>query len=74
VLVAEGGIVGRFTLYVKDREPVYEYNWFTQACYRIAGPPRGGSRRPIALGEEALTPAEQATLKKMHAAAESARH
>jgi arylsulfatase A-like enzyme len=37
VLVAEGGIVGGFTLYVKDRKPVYEYNWFTQARYKITG-------------------------------------
>src|SRR5262249_25421808 len=37
VLVAEGGVVGGFTLYVKDRKPVYEYNWFTQARYKIAG-------------------------------------
>jgi arylsulfatase len=38
VLVAAGGIVGGYTLYVKDRKPVYEYNWFTQARYKIAGP------------------------------------
>jgi arylsulfatase len=149
VLVAEGGIVGGFTLYVKDRKPVYEYNWFTQARYKIAGPAalpagpctivvdfaydgggvgKGGTvtltvngkeaakgrvektepvrfsadetfdvgcdtgspvsadyRSPfpftgtikkveLTLGEEKLTQEEHATLKKMHAAAESARH
>jgi hypothetical protein len=37
VLVAEGGIVGGFTLYVKDRKPVYEYNCFTADRYRIIG-------------------------------------
>jgi arylsulfatase len=36
VLVAAGGIVGGYTLYVKDRIPTYEYNWFTQSRYRIA--------------------------------------
>ncbi|HEY6476150.1 MAG TPA: arylsulfatase, partial [Polyangia bacterium] len=38
VLVAAGGVVGGYTLYVKDRKPVYEYNWFTQARYKVAGP------------------------------------
>ena len=37
VLVAAGGVVGGYTLYVKDRRPVYEYNWFTQARYKVAG-------------------------------------
>jgi arylsulfatase A-like enzyme len=37
VLVAAGGVVGGYTLYVKDRKPVYEYNWFTQARYKITG-------------------------------------
>ncbi|HVZ88237.1 MAG TPA: arylsulfatase [Polyangia bacterium] len=40
VLVAEGGVVGGFTLYVKDGKPTYEYNWFTQARYKITGPDR----------------------------------
>ena len=40
VLVAEGGVVGGFTLYVKDGRPTYEYNWFTQARYKITGPER----------------------------------
>jgi arylsulfatase len=30
--------VGGFSLYVKDRKPVYEYNCFTADRYRIAGP------------------------------------
>jgi arylsulfatase len=37
VLVAAGGVVGGYTLYVKDRRPVYEYNWFTQARYKVTG-------------------------------------
>ena len=37
VLVAEGGIVGGFTLYVKDGRPTYEYNWFTQDRYKVTG-------------------------------------
>jgi arylsulfatase len=37
VLVAAGGIVGGYTLYIKDRKPVYEYNWFTQARYKVTG-------------------------------------
>lgn len=37
VLVAAGGIVGGYTLYVQDRRPVYEYNWFTQARYKVTG-------------------------------------
>ncbi len=38
VLVAAGGVVGGYTLYIKDRKPIYEYNWFTQARYKVAGP------------------------------------
>jgi hypothetical protein len=37
VLVAEGGIVGGFTLFVKDRKPVYEYNYFTANRYQVKG-------------------------------------
>jgi hypothetical protein len=36
VLVAAGGTVGGYTLYVKDRKPVYEYNWFTQERFKVA--------------------------------------
>ena len=38
VLVAAGGTVGGYTLFVQDGKPTYEYNWFGQARYRIAGP------------------------------------
>ena len=36
VLVAEGGLSAGFTLYVKDRKPVYEYNWFDEDRYTIS--------------------------------------
>jgi len=36
VLVAEGGMPGGFTLYVKDGKPVYEYNYFAHERYTIA--------------------------------------
>ena len=35
VIVAAGGIVGGYALYVKGRKPVYEYNWFSQARYKV---------------------------------------
>ena len=35
VLVAAGGNVGGYALYIKDRKPVYEYNWFSQARYKV---------------------------------------
>jgi arylsulfatase A-like enzyme len=35
VLVAAGGTVGGYTLFVKDGKPTYEYNWFGQQRYRI---------------------------------------
>src|SRR5262249_14265780 len=35
--VAAGGIVGGYTLYIKNGIPNYEYNWFTQDRYRVAG-------------------------------------
>ena len=34
VLVAAGGSVAGYALYVKGRRPVYEYNWFSQARYK----------------------------------------
>ena len=37
VLVAAGGVVGGYTLYVKDRRPIYEYNCFTADRYRVVG-------------------------------------
>ncbi|MDD5319452.1 MAG: arylsulfatase [Methylococcales bacterium] len=36
VLVAEGGVVGGFTLYIKDGRPAYEYNYATQSRYKVA--------------------------------------
>ncbi len=35
VLVAAGGVVGGYSLFVKDGAPTYEYNWFGQARYRV---------------------------------------
>jgi arylsulfatase len=35
VLVAAGGIVAGYVLYVKDGKPTYEYNWFSQQRYKI---------------------------------------
>jgi arylsulfatase len=35
VLVAAGGVVGGYSLFVKDGKPTYEYNWFGQARYRV---------------------------------------
>lgn len=35
VLVAAGGTVGGYSLFVKDGKPVYEYNWFGQNRYRV---------------------------------------
>jgi arylsulfatase A-like enzyme len=35
VLVAAGGGVGGYTLFVKGGKPVYEYNWFSMTRYRV---------------------------------------
>ena len=35
VLVAAGGTVGGYALYVKDGKLTYEYNWFTQQRYKV---------------------------------------
>jgi arylsulfatase len=35
VLVAEGGVPGGYTLYIKDGKPVYEYNYFAHERYKI---------------------------------------
>jgi arylsulfatase len=40
VLVAAGGNVGGYTLFVKDGKPTYEYNYFTVERYKIAGKER----------------------------------
>jgi arylsulfatase A-like enzyme len=37
-LVAAGGIVGGYALFIKDGKPNYEYNWFTQTRYKISAP------------------------------------
>jgi arylsulfatase A-like enzyme len=37
VLVAEGGVPGGYTLYVKDGKPVYEYNYFAHERTKITG-------------------------------------
>jgi arylsulfatase len=37
VLVAAGGVVGGFSLYVKDGQLTYEYNYVTQARYKVTG-------------------------------------
>jgi hypothetical protein len=36
VLVAEGGVGGGFTLYIKDGKPVYEYNFMAHGHYKVA--------------------------------------
>src|SRR5262249_10155445 len=35
VLVAAGGIVAGYTLYVQEGKPTYEYNWFSQQRYKV---------------------------------------
>jgi arylsulfatase len=47
VLVAAGGNVGGYTLFIKDGKPNYEYNYFTVERFRIAG-------------QDALTPGKHA--------------
>lgn len=37
MLVAAGGIVGGYTLFIKDGKPMYEYNYFTAERFKIAG-------------------------------------
>ena len=37
VLVAEGGVVGGYVLYIKDGRPTYEYNMVTQTRSRVTG-------------------------------------
>jgi arylsulfatase len=36
VLVAAGGVTAGYALYVKEGRPVFEYNYFTQARFKIA--------------------------------------
>jgi arylsulfatase len=40
VLVAAGGNVAGYTIYIKDRKPTYEYNWFSQARYKVTSAER----------------------------------
>jgi arylsulfatase len=40
VLVAAGGTVAGYTLYIKDRKPTYEYNWFSQVRYKVTSAER----------------------------------
>jgi arylsulfatase len=40
VLVAAGGNVGGYALFIKDGKPSYEYNYFTVERYKIAGKDR----------------------------------
>jgi arylsulfatase len=35
VIVANGGVSAGYTLFIKNGRPTYEYNWFTQARYKI---------------------------------------
>jgi len=35
VIVANGGVSAGYAIYVKNGKPTYEYNWFTQARYKI---------------------------------------
>jgi len=35
VLVAAGGVVAGYVLYIKDGKPIYEYNWFSQDRYKV---------------------------------------
>jgi hypothetical protein len=34
-LVAAGGFVTGYALYVKDGKPTYDYNWFAQQRYKV---------------------------------------
>jgi arylsulfatase len=38
--VAAGGVVGGYTLFVKDGKPTYEYNWFGMNRYRVTSSER----------------------------------
>jgi len=35
VIVAKGGVAGGYTFYIMHGKPTYEYNWYTQARYKI---------------------------------------
>ena len=48
VILAEGGSSGGFTLYLENGVPVYEYNFFGQSYYRVAG------NTPLAAGKNTV--------------------
>jgi len=48
VLVAAGGTVGGYALFVKDGVPVYEYNWFGMNRYRVT------SSEPLPAGKSTV--------------------
>ena len=48
VLVAAGGTVGGYTLFVKDGKPTYEYNWFGMDRYRVT------SSEPLPAGKSTI--------------------
>jgi arylsulfatase A-like enzyme len=48
VLVAAGGMVAGYVLYIKDRKPVYEYNWFSQSRYKVT------SSQPLQAGPASI--------------------
>jgi arylsulfatase len=48
VLVAAGGTVGGYALFVKDGKPTYEYNWFGMDRYRIT------SSKPLPPGKSTI--------------------
>ena len=48
VLVAAGGTVGGYTLFVKDGVPTYEYNWFGMNRYRVV------SSEPLPAGKSTV--------------------
>ena len=40
VVLAQGGKMGGWSLYVKDGKPKFAYNWLARETYTIAGPAR----------------------------------
>lgn len=37
-MVAAGGTVAGYTLFIQDGKPSYEYNWFGQVRYKVTAP------------------------------------
>jgi hypothetical protein len=48
VVIAAGGVMGGYALFVKDRMPTYEYNWLGRNHYRIT------SSEPLPTGRSAI--------------------